>query len=83
MRVGKLEKIVITRSETNFDKACESAYSYAIIRFKIDEDGHGPNFVRSTDKICVKFKSYEHTGCMVGQNFIYTFDAWIDRGKRE
>jgi len=40
MQIGKTEKINVLRAESNFDKACNSAYWMEINRFRINEDDH-------------------------------------------
>jgi len=40
MNIGETIDIVITRTESGFDRACDSAYKTALSRFGINEDGH-------------------------------------------
>lgn len=85
MIVGKKKSIAVLRKESNFDKACEEAYRYAVMHFDIDECGHSRkfDFERSTDSINIKFKGFEHSGGMGGDQLIYRFDAWIDRNTED
>lgn len=76
----------VVRTETGFDKACDTAYEYALGLFGVDDCGHltkVPDSVRSTDTIVVQFDNYRHTGCMVGQEYVYTFTTWIERHEDE
>lgn len=65
--------INVTRSETNFDKACDSAYSIAVRMFQIDEDGNSPieGWERCCCSIQIEFKGYVRSGCQ----HVYSFTA--------
>ncbi len=79
---GEKVPIHISRQESNFDRACEAAYKYALMRFHADDDGYLNNVKdseRSTDSVVVEFVSYRHTGGMGGQSFQYEFVAWVER----
>lgn len=55
------KEVIITRSEANFDKACELAYGRALYEFDIDHDGHSKSlksWERSCCSIEVSFKNY-------------------------
>lgn len=68
-KIGDSELVVITRSEANFDRACDEAYKYALQCFGIDQDGHSKlinGWERSQCCIEIKFREYlrmsnEHT----------------------
>ena len=77
MKILKSSKIVITRSESNFDKACDEAYNRAIRIMKIDDCGHSniKGWDRSSCFIRVIFDKYEQTGGMGGQEYTYAFRA--------
>jgi len=74
MQIGKTEEINISRSESNFDKACDSAYSMALNIFGINEDGHS-----------LKLQEWERASCCIELSFVtyyrigyshtYTFSA--------
>lgn len=80
--VGKRFTVPITQHDVNFDKACESAYQYAIMFFDVDLYGHFnkvQDSKRSTDSLEVEFLSYRRSGNMGGQTHVYTFDIWVER----
>jgi uncharacterized protein (DUF1330 family) len=71
-------------SNIGFDRAADEAYNTACQMFGVDDDGYCKyveDWNRSTDMIIIEFKSYRHTGSMVGQDHIYTFVAWIERNE--
>ncbi len=74
MIIGDSVVIVVTREESNFDRACDSAYRQALSKFQIDEDGYS-QIVQGWEKytccIEIEFKNYVRTGC----NHHYTFVA--------
>lgn len=75
-KILKSEKIVITRREANFDRACDEAYQRAVAMLGIDEDGHAnrvKGWERSSCCIRVVFEKYEHIGSMVGHEHNYYF----------
>lgn len=72
--IGEPHEIIITRTESNFDRACDSAYYQAVFHFGINEDGHSTKlskWERSDSSICVKFISYQR----VGNTHIYKFET--------
>ena len=72
--ISIIEKITVTRSESNFDRACDLAYKMALIRFAIDEDGYSsklPDWQRSDSWIEIKFVSYK----CCGNDHYYIFKA--------
>jgi hypothetical protein len=78
--IGEKVEATVIRNETNFDKACDSAYRLAISIFGIDEFGHFNNVKnanRNSAYLAVTFKSYKHTGSMSGQEMVYTFEAVV------
>ena len=63
--IGDETFIRITRQESNFDRACDSAYKYALAYFEIDEDGHSrrvKDWERSCCWIEIEFRSYIRMG---------------------
>ena len=81
-KVGEKISIQVSRTEANFDRACDMAYRMALVRFDCDDCGHLNNVEdsqRSTDSVEVEFKSYRHSGGMGGQNITYIFEAWVER----
>lgn len=60
-RIIKQETFLISRSDSNFDKACDSALKEAIYILKIDEDGHSPieGWERSCCWFDVEFQKYK------------------------
>lgn len=82
-QILKSERIVITRQESNFDRACEAAYGRAVATLGIDDDGHAQNvkgWERSSCYIRVVFEHYEHTGSMSGQTYTYVFRCEAVKG---
>lgn len=80
--VGEKIDIYVSRQEPNFDRACDMAYKMALMRFDCDDCGHLNNVKdsdRSSDSVIVEFKSYRHSGSMVGQSVDYCFVAWVER----
>ena len=68
------ESVIIERSETNFDKACDESRRMAFILFGINDDGHSyklKEWSRSSSWIEVEFKSFISNG----YNYTYIFDA--------
>lgn len=80
-KIGDRIQLVVSRnSEPNFDRACESAYKMALMRFGCDDDGHlrdVENSQRSRDAIIVQFERYRYYGTVVGQTSEYVFQAWV------
>ena len=76
-KILKTKEIIIRRSETNFDKACDAAAKMAYGLFDIDECGHSSieGWNRSSCYIELKFISYEASFSMVGCLHRYTFEA--------
>jgi hypothetical protein len=82
-KILKSEKIVVTRKESNFDRACEEAYSRAVMIMGIDDCGHSDRvkgWDRSRCHIQVVFERYEHIGSMVGHEYNYIFRGEAVRG---
>jgi len=83
MRITDVEKFTVSRSESNFDRACESAYGIAIATFEINEAGYSDradlDFQRTTDELVVRFTGYTYTGSMAGKHHKYEFFTWIER----
>ena len=79
---SKAERIIITDTRPDFDRACESAYMHAVSIWEIDDCGHSkklPDFHRSSSSIHVKFVSYEQLGSMVGHSYTYVFETWMEK----
>ena len=74
-KVLKSEQIVVTRRESNFDRACEEAYRSTCARLGLDEDGYCKvkGWERSTCSIRVVFEKYEHSAGMGGHEYTYIF----------
>lgn len=66
-------RVVVSRPESDFDRACDTAFSLAVGQLGMDEDGY-VNGVKC-DGITVKFVSYEHRSSPVGHSHIYVFTA--------
>jgi hypothetical protein len=84
--INEKVEIVITRNESNFDRACESAWRRAIDTFGIDEFGHSikvKGFQRSTDYIVTEFKTYKHTASMCGHTYDYIFEAYVASNRED
>jgi len=72
--IGDSTKILVTRSEANFDRACDNAYSQALMYFEIDEDGHSRrvrDWQRSRCWIEVHYVTYRR----IGGDHVYIFTA--------
>ncbi|RJQ27123.1 hypothetical protein C4577_02275 [Candidatus Parcubacteria bacterium] len=70
------KQIVISRRESNFDKACDEAYTMAVSMLGIDDCGHSDcveDWDRSSCYIRVVFEKYNHIGSMVGHEHKYIF----------
>lgn len=76
-KILKTKEIIVTRSETNFDKACDTAAKLAYILFDVDDCGHSSieGWSRSSCCIELKFISYKAEFGMVGCSHYYTFEA--------
>jgi hypothetical protein len=72
----------VTRSEADFDRACDSAMTLVLGMFGCNEAGH-LNHVedsqRSCDSVEMKFESYIREASMVGHSHVYTFKARVMR----
>lgn len=69
--------ILVTRSEANFDRACDEATRRLASVLEIDDCGHPADnrFDRQNCSITLKFVSFElHTG-MGGSTYVYIFEA--------
>lgn len=69
--------IIVCRSESDFNRACDTAYQRAVGELQIDNDGHSPikGWSRSACVVRVVFQTYTHTGGMGGHEHVYTFEA--------
>ena len=77
-KVLKSEEIVITRSESHFDRACDAANRRAVMIMGIDDCGHSKKikgWERSCCSIRVTFKEYQSSSGMGGIEHNYTFLA--------
>ena len=77
---GAEVRILIIRSDANFDRACDAAMQEALSDFGVDEDGHFNNVQeaeRSTHSIEIEFKEYKMSGSMSGWSHQYEFVAWV------
>lgn len=75
----KETKFVISLPQVNLEIAMSQACSRALSQFKIDEDGNGPDFERSTDSVEVRFVGVQASAGMSGVSFVFEFEAWIER----
>lgn len=67
--------------EADFDKACNSAYQYAVSYYDIDDSGHCHKYEdveRFSSSITIKFKGYQREGSMIGHTHAYKFECWIN-----
>ena len=81
--LNQREKIVVTRSEADLDRAASQAYKSALSIFGVDEYGHFTNVEnahRSSCVLIVRFLSYDIEGTMVGINHCYVFEAYVTKG---
>jgi len=70
--------IVVSRSDANFDRACDAVFQIAAARFGLDEDGYLRNVIgyqRSTDSLHVEFLEYRR----IWHNHEYLFNSWVQR----
>ncbi len=75
-KILKSEQIIVTRRESNFDRACEEAYRSTCSMLGLDEDGYCNRVMRwerSTCSIRVIFEKYEHSAGMGGHEYTYIF----------
>ena len=82
MKIGEKERIVITRTDSHFDRACEAAYDRACGIVGLDRDGHMMRVEkseRSIDALMVKFVTLEISGGMGGVDYTYVFECWVTR----
>lgn len=74
-RIDDEAEITVHRTEANFDRACDSAYSMAVGMFGINDDGHSTNvngWERSASWIEVVFDKYVRHG----HDHLYSFRAY-------
>lgn len=60
-------QIIVDREESNFDRACDSAYVMAVGMFGIDEDGHSS-----------RINGWERSSCWIE----VVFDSYVRHGSR-
>lgn len=78
MKVGETTQIIVSRTESNFDRACDEAAVRAIGVFGINDYGYAENVVdweRSTCSIEVTFEKLSISGDMGGRTYNYIFAA--------
>lgn len=72
MEIGDTINIVITRSETNFDKACDEAYKRAINEFGITIDGHSDKVIGWNRTSCsIKLIFIEYTATFNEHTYVF------------
>lgn len=79
--VGQREQILVSRTEANFDRACDEACRGALSRFRFDGDGYALNvkgYDRSRHGLVVEFRSFRKHAGMGGQECVYVFEAWVE-----
>lgn len=83
MIVNEVITIRVASVRADFDEACKIANEKTLAAFGIDEFGYSTkdkiDFNRSTDSIHVKFSGYVHIATMIGHDYVYGFEAWIER----
>ena len=81
MILKQFENLHITRSEANFDRACDEANRSAFYISGIDEDGHStiPGWERTCCWIELEFLTYKK----IGSSHIYIFDFKIMKSDEE
>ncbi len=80
------ENLVIMRKDINFDEACRQARELTLIQLGIDADGHSKrhkNFIRSEDSVFIRFRSFELSLSMMGDEVAYLFDIGFESGEEE
>jgi len=80
MEIGDQIKIIVSRTESNFDRACNEAYKTAIMRFGIDENGHSDRIKRWERSSCwidVIFSTYKRSG----NDHVYLFFASAEKAE--
>lgn len=81
-KIGEKIPIHITRYESNFDRACDSALASALSKFGADSDGclrKVDGFDRSTDTMKVVFVEVEGEVNITGKYYTYRFSASVER----
>lgn len=83
MKISPIEKILVQRQESHFDRACDAARGLACAAFHVDDAGYvdypGVDWNRSTDSIILTFVGYRVDMGMMGGDHTYEFSAYIDR----
>jgi hypothetical protein len=78
---GERVEIIVSRGESDFDRACDSAQYLACGRFGVDDCGHINNVEgahRSCSSIEVEFKTARLSAGMGGSSWTYVFEAWVE-----
>ena len=86
MKILYERNFTISRTESGFDKACDSARERALVMLGMDEDGYAEDvegWNRSTDFIEIVFVSLSIMGDMCGGGYIYSFVCRACRNEEE
>lgn len=81
--IGERVEIQVYRQESHFDRACETAYQYALSVFGANENGYLTNVKidRSEATIFVEFLQYRRSASMGGSGHTYTFETWVEKNE--
>ncbi len=80
--IKQREPIIITRYDSHFDRACESAAKLAPVIFGIDDCGHSSrveDWERSSCSIMIEFLKMSFALGMTGAEYTYYFEAWAEK----
>ena len=82
MKVLYKTDFIVSRKESNFDRACEEALKHALIILGADEDGYlkkVEGWERSTDSIEINFIRLSMMGGFMGWSYCYEFVCTVYR----
>lgn len=75
--------VQIIRDEANFDRACDTAYFLALVKFGIDENWNAGRILGWDQKNCsvhIHFRRYSRIG---KNHHLYTFFAEVIKSEKE
>ena len=84
MRRSDVKKVFVHRDNLSIDNATQNAYFQACDKFGADDCGHfgkeyRVDFPRSESRIVVQFVGMKAYGTMMGQDYCYEFEAWLEQ----
>lgn len=80
LEIGEKVDIYITRTESDFDRACDEGYRMALFKLGVDDAGYANNVKGAGRQGVIKCRSisYTHSASMVGHEHLYHFQAWVE-----